>query len=38
MIMTQACILAWAAVGLIVVVGLLRFLRPGDERTRQTRN
>ena len=38
MTMTQACILAWAAVGLIVVVGLLRFLRPGDERTRQTRN
>ena len=26
MTMTQAFILAWAAVGLIVVVGLLRFL------------
>jgi hypothetical protein len=38
MTVTQTCILAWAAVGLVVVAVLLRFLGREDEQARKNRS
>jgi hypothetical protein len=38
MTLTQTCILAWAAVGLVVVAVLLRFLGREDEQARKNRS